>query len=503
MFSNLTTLLVRPGERGMTVATSDGERLTYLAKVLAERVGTCADQLWFASTRFRIQNSEIVIGVPNRHFEEWLKTTFGTVVTEAVAKVFGKALPVHYVIEADLLEEAPVEANAPPASKPQHAASPQPASKRKRSSRAEPAAPEPTPEAPAPTRRAAPRSRRWHKLSDFLVGACNRVAFAAATSVVEEPGENVNPLVLHGPVGTGKTHLLEGVYAGLRRIRPDWRVLYVTTEEFTNRFVNAMRMNKLGAFRRHFRECDALLMDDLHFLATKRATAEEFLHTFDVLLADNRQMVLTTDCHPRLADDFTPELTDRLLGGAVWGLLPPDADTRLAILRAKAHKEGGPPVPDDVLRYLANQLRGNVRELEVRAAQRAPLQPRHQSRHRHQPGARSPRRPAPPCRPSRAGCGRGSNGLRRLAAGPGCAAIEGPRLDDQPSAHAGDVPGPQAHGFSVQRDRRPLRRPQSQHRGGGGEKGSPMAGARCRAGVGRAAHSRRELLERIERELLR
>jgi chromosomal replication initiator protein len=170
--------------------------------------------------------------------------------------------------------------------------------------------------------------------------------------------------VLHGPVGTGKTHLLEGIYAGLRRARPDWRVCYVTSEDFTNRFVQAMRLGKLGAFRKQFRDCDALLVDDLHFLASKRATQEEFLHTFDALQADGRQMVLTCDCHPRLADDFTPELTDRLLGGAVWGLTPPDADTRLAILRGKALSGDGPTLPDEVLRFLAAQLRGNVRELE-------------------------------------------------------------------------------------------------------------------------------------------
>jgi chromosomal replication initiator protein len=181
-------------------------------------------------------------------------------------------------------------------------------------------------------------------------------------SVVEDPGEGANPLVLHGPVGTGKTHLLEGVYAGLRRPRPQWRVTFVTAEDFTNRFVQAMRTGKLAAFRRQFRECDALLVDDLHFLATKRATQEEFLHTFDALQADGRQMVLTCDCHPRLADDFTPGLTDRLLGGGVWGLAPPDAETRLTIVRTLTAR--GSAVPDEVLRLLAAQLRGNVRELE-------------------------------------------------------------------------------------------------------------------------------------------
>jgi chromosomal replication initiator protein len=189
------------------------------------------------------------------------------------------------------------------------------------------------------------------------------VAHASALSVVEAPGEAANPLVLFGPVGTGKTHLLEGIYAGLRRAHPDWLVRYLTSEDFTNRFVQAMRLDKLGGFRKQFRECDVLLVDDLHFLAKKKATQEEFLHTFDALLADGRQMVLACDCHPRLAEDFSPELTDRLLGGAVWGLAPPDADTRLAILRARS-AQGGAALPPAVLTFLAGQLRGNVRELE-------------------------------------------------------------------------------------------------------------------------------------------
>jgi chromosomal replication initiator protein len=216
----------------------------------------------------------------------------------------------------------------------------------------------------AASRKSQAQRRRWRHLSDFVVGACNRVAHASALSAVEAPGQGPNPLVLHGPVGTGKTHLLEGTYAGLRKARPDWRVCFVTAEDFTNRFVQGMRLGKLGAFRKHFRECDALLMDDLHFLASKRATQEEFLHTCDALLAEGRPLVVTCDCHPKLADDFGPELTDRLLGGAVWGLTPPDADTRLAILRAKALRTGEVPVPEEVLKLLATELRGNVRELE-------------------------------------------------------------------------------------------------------------------------------------------
>jgi chromosomal replication initiator protein len=180
--------------------------------------------------------------------------------------------------------------------------------------------------------------------------------------VVEEPGQGANPLVIHGPVGTGKTHLLEGVFAALKR-QSDHRPVYTTAEEFTTRFVQASRLGKMSAFRRQFRECSALLLDDLHFLATRKATQEEFLHTFDALVSDGRQVVVTTDCHPRLADELMPELVDRLLGGAVWGLLPPDPETRLEILRKKSCGTT-PAIPDNVLKSLASSLRGNVRELE-------------------------------------------------------------------------------------------------------------------------------------------
>jgi chromosomal replication initiator protein len=331
---------------------------TALAEAIVRRIGAPRYQLWFERhVRFRWDGERLTVGVPNRHFEEWLQATFGAAVAEAAAEVFEGAVEVRFAIDPELFQAARREQEearqVEQARAPEAPAEPQPS--------APPEKPQPAGEPAAePARR---RARHWHRLSDFVVGPCNRVAYAAALSAVEVPGDGANPLVLFGPVGTGKTHLLEGIYVGVRRGWPGWLVRYVTSEDFTNRFVQAMRLGKLGGFRRHFRECDVLLLDDLHFLAKKRATQEEFLHTFDALLADARQLVVTCDCHPRLADDFTPELTDRLLGGAVWGLAPPDRETRLAILRAKAAR-GGPPLPDEVLVFLAGQLRGNVRELE-------------------------------------------------------------------------------------------------------------------------------------------
>jgi len=342
------------------LTTSEREVVAALGLEIAQRIGEPRYDVWFARcTRIRIDGDRIVIGVPNRFYQEWLQKTFAEDVAAAAVSVFGQVLQAHFVIDGELFRasrQAQLEAVGQADSHRKNSETPVQDQAAVASS-----------EARLPSSRPGPRplktSRRWHRLGDFVVGACNRVAHASALSLVEDSGLCANPLVLHGTVGTGKTHLLEGIYAGLRKAHPEWRACYITAEDFTNRFVQAMRLGKLGGFRRHFRDCDALLLDDLHFLSSKPATQEEFLHTFDALLANGKQLVLTCDCHPRLAGEFGPELTDRLLGGAVWGLMSPDAETRLGILRSKAGRAAY-PLSEDVLRYIAEQLRGNVRELE-------------------------------------------------------------------------------------------------------------------------------------------
>jgi chromosomal replication initiator protein len=334
-------------------------------EALVRRIGAKRYQTWFASrTRFQFVKNELVVGVPNLHFQEYLGKKFSADVQAAVKEVAGRAFLVRFAIDPPLFQAARAEqaaANVPTKSL-QSILSEPPKAEPRFAEKADKSLFEPAKDKPKAAR--GPRSsRRWHGLTDFVVGPCNRVAFAACQSVVESPGQGANPLVVHGPVGTGKTHLLEGVYAGLRRHCPEWKVTFIAAEDFTNRFVQAMRFHKLAGFRKHFREVDALLLDDLHFLAGKRATQEEFLHTFDSLQADGRQIVVTCDCHPRLTEDFLPELADRLLGGSVWGLQPPDAATRLDLLRSKAAKLNA-IIDEKVLRFLADQLRGNVRELE-------------------------------------------------------------------------------------------------------------------------------------------
>ncbi|MFL5243970.1 MAG: DnaA ATPase domain-containing protein [Gemmataceae bacterium] len=347
------------------MTTSEREVVTALERALIQRLGEPRYHLWFdGHANFTREDNVLRVGVPNLHFQEWLQKKFGAEVQEAAKQVFDQAMSVRFVINPELFQAARrdqqlagVRENSP---RPRPDLGKEPKSNELPPARKAGLAIKTHGAHPFPKKRA----RLWHRLADFVVGPCNRVAHASALSVLDTPGQGTNPLIWHGPVGTGKTHLLEGVYAGLRKAHSDWRICYATAEDFTNRFVQAMRLGKLGAFRKHFRECDALLLDDLHFLATKRATQEEFLHTFDVLQRDGKQLVVTCDCHPRLAEEFTPELSDRLLGGAIWSLMPPDEETRLAILQAKTLAQPGQAIAESVLRQLAASLRGNVRELE-------------------------------------------------------------------------------------------------------------------------------------------
>jgi chromosomal replication initiator protein len=338
------------------VTTSDRDVVAALGEAIAQRIGEPRFKLWFEhKTKFTYTDDHVVVGVANHFAQEWLEKKFVDDVAAAILAVFGHTLKVRFAIDPQLFQAArrdqaqtgiieSINTVAPDPEKPAAV------SKARHKS-------------PAEAFRSSASQRQWRQLSEFVVGACNRVAHASALSVVEAPLQAANPLVIHGPVGTGKTHLLEGVYGGLRKQNPDWRVCIITSEEFTNRFVHSMRANNLGSFRNYFRDCDALLVDDLQFLATKRATQEEFLHTFDSLLVHAKPVVVTCDCHPRMAGDFSPELTDRLLGGAIWGLEPPDFETRRGILRTRSARMGL-PIPEAVLTQLAEILRGNVRELE-------------------------------------------------------------------------------------------------------------------------------------------
>ena len=242
------------------MTNSEREVVAALGQTIAKRIGEKRYDLWFAkNTKLSWDDDHLIVHVPNRFFQEWLQSTFTEDVRAAASAVLGRAMQVRFVIDAELFQafrkaqdEAALRSETAQPEKQTATQSPA-GSSRDHGCDLQTAA----------ARARAPRSlRRWHRLGDFVVGPCNRVAHASALSVVESPCEGANPLVLHGPVGTGKTHLLEGIYAGLRKNYPDWQVRYATSEDFTNRFVQSIRLGKLGNFRRYFRDCDALLVDD-------------------------------------------------------------------------------------------------------------------------------------------------------------------------------------------------------------------------------------------------
>ncbi|WP_304055918.1 chromosomal replication initiator protein DnaA [Levilactobacillus namurensis] len=197
----------------------------------------------------------------------------------------------------------------------------------------------------------------------FVIGKGNQMAHAAALVVSEEPGVMYNPLFFYGGVGLGKTHLMHAIGNKMLEDHPETKIKYVTSEAFTNDFINAIRTRTQEQFRQEYRNVDLLLVDDIQFFANKEGTQEEFFHTFNTLYDDGKQIVLTSD---RLPNEI-PKLQDRLVSRFAWGLsvdiTPPDLETRIAILRNKADADGI-EIPDDTLSYIAGQIDSNVRELE-------------------------------------------------------------------------------------------------------------------------------------------
>ena len=197
----------------------------------------------------------------------------------------------------------------------------------------------------------------------FVIGSSNRFAHAAALSVAEMPARSYNPLFIHGGAGLGKTHLLHAIGNYVLENFPGRYVRYVSTETFMNEFVDAIRNNTTAAFKRRYRECDVLLIDDVQFMEGKESLQEEFFHTFNHLYGASKQVVLTSDRPPKSIATLEDRLRSRFLSGLTTDVQPPELETRLAILRKKAEREPV-PVPDEVLEFIAINVKDNIRELE-------------------------------------------------------------------------------------------------------------------------------------------
>jgi chromosomal replication initiator protein len=202
-----------------------------------------------------------------------------------------------------------------------------------------------------------------YSFETFVVGPCNRLAHAAALAIGESPGRAYNPFFIHGSVGLGKTHLLQAICHAVLRRHPGKKVAYLSCEEFTNQFINSVQGAKLDAFREYYRSVDVLVVDDVQFLANKDRTQDEFFHTFNALYNSHRQVVMSSDCAPF----EIPTLEERLVSRFKWGLVTqlesPCYETRHAIVQRKARLRGA-ELPDDVVRFIAETVDTNIRELE-------------------------------------------------------------------------------------------------------------------------------------------
>ena len=335
------------------VSRDDTEIVSALRVALAGKVGQERFELWFgASTRLDYDGRALRIGAPNRFFLEWIRGNFRRQIESACCEVFGTCPAVEFHLDAaatdgDDHSMQPVLGNG-------GAKLVQPVLRAATTEPRTEAAPQP--DATAPLTR-----RRFASLDSFVASEPNRLAITSAEMVVRQPGQ-LTPLMFYGPTSVGKTHLLEGIWSAARKSHHHLTVVYLSAEQFTSYFLEALRGSGLPSFRRKYRGVGLLLIDDLQFLVGKRATQVELLHTVDTFLREGRQLVFAADRSPDDLPELGPELTTRLTSGLVCRLDPPDYATRLGIIgqmarRMKFH------VAAEVQEFIASRLTNHAREL--------------------------------------------------------------------------------------------------------------------------------------------
>jgi chromosomal replication initiator protein len=331
---------------------------------LASEIGAKQFDHWFTSqARLRVAADELIIEAASPFLIQWLQKKFSPALRHAARIVLGDAVRLRFAVAAAVI--APVVIDEVPATQLQKSSS-------------QPMAAATKPEQAATVIAVRPKSaatgeiavaksvmpgRRFADLTDFVSGPGNELALTAVGQVCRSPGTQLNPLCIHGGVGTGKSHLLEGIYRQVRRLHPQLQVVYLTAENFANYFTSALREHTLPSFRQRFRSIDVLLIDDVHFLDAKFGIQEEFLHTIKQLDRQGKQLVVTADRHPRLLTKLNEELKTRFLAGMVCRLDAPDFATRREVVSRKAARMDA-DFATDALTFVAERFTQNVRELE-------------------------------------------------------------------------------------------------------------------------------------------
>jgi chromosomal replication initiator protein len=287
-------------------------------------------ETWFAPTRFLAQKMDTIdVSVPDDRFIDEITDRYSQQIRAILTKLSPDRIKVHFVV--DTIRSNPAEMTSGPASS--------------------------LPD--IPTSIFNPR----YRFNTFVVGSSNQLAYAASLSIGENPSSSFNPLFIYGGAGLGKTHLIQAIGQHLRQANPQLKVVYMSADTFVTVLISSIRYDRMSQFRDRYRRADALLLDDIQFLAGKERTQEEFFHTFNALYEAQKQIVFTSDAPPK----EIPTLEERLRSRFEWGLIadiqPPDLETKVAILRKKA-EDRKIDLPHDAALFVAERVRSSIRELE-------------------------------------------------------------------------------------------------------------------------------------------
>ncbi len=300
---------------------------------IERKVGGSVFELWFKPIKLKqLKEDHVVVEIPNRFYKEWIEENYSEIIQNALRERTGLELSVKYrVAEKQDKEVKKFDAQIK-------------------------------------SRRRALKSRGVflnpkYTFEEFVAGPSNKFAHAAAMKVTESPGRVYNPLFIYGGVGLGKTHLINAIGNRVIDTLPNFRVLYVPSEQFTNEVVAAIRHDKMGELKDKYRNVDLLLLDDVQFIANKTQTQEEFFHTFNALYEQQKQIVISSDRSPRDISDITDRLKSRFTMGLIADIQPPSIETKMAILYKKAEYQRI-SIPQDVAYWLGMKVRSNIRELE-------------------------------------------------------------------------------------------------------------------------------------------
>ena len=311
---------------------------------IAEKVGATQYQVWFkGTTRLSMNEDHFEVAAANPFVSNWIEGHFRPAILESIGEVFGRKHAIRFQIDTSLLK--PASKSAVPSQKPERALT---------SLRRKPAGSQKSSALGQPLKLT---------LDSFVVGTKNQLAYNAAQTVVSQPQSPFNPLFMHGGYGVGKTHLLQGICNEMHKTNSGCRWTYLSAEDFANQYVVALKTRKLDAFRNRFRNMDLLVIDDIHFLANKKAMQEEFLHTFNSIDMAGKQVVLASDAHPKEISQLCEKLVNRFVSGMVVRMDAPDFEMRCRIC-AQRIKSMKLSLSQEVIEYVAGSISANVRELE-------------------------------------------------------------------------------------------------------------------------------------------